>query len=194
MVNSNMCSKQSQEDNELISLYYSDDNREALTKLLLKYKPLIVSRINYFGFKKDEIDDITQECMFGVFTALMSYNPQKSSFSTFLRVCIDRMLISILRSKNALKSIPDGAFVSLDENSSNGIDNTAISPETVLERIDGFHTLKSRVEAVLSKFEYSVLMHIFSGHSYSEISDLLGVTVKSVDNAVQRIRKKVKKI
>ena len=194
MVNSSMGLKQSQEDNELISLYLSDENREALSILLSKYKPLIVSRINYFGFKKDEAEDIMQECMLGLFTALSSYNPQKSSFNTFARVCIDRMLISILRSKNALKSIPDGAFVSLDENLPQGIDSNISSPETIFERMDSFHTLNSKVKKVLSGLEYNVLLNVFGGLSYSEIAKALGVSVKSVDNAVQRIRKKVNKI
>lgn len=194
MINTSMGSKQSQEDNELISLYLSDENREALSILLSKYNPIIVSRINYFGFNKDESEDIMQECMLGIFTALPSYNPQKSSFNTFARVCIDRMLISILRSKNALKSIPEGAFVSLDESLPQGIDSNISSPETIFERMDSFHTLNSKVKKVLSGLEYNVLLNVFGGLSYSEIAKALGVSVKSVDNAVQRIRKKVNKI
>ena len=194
MVNSNLGLKQSNEDNELISLYLSDENRQALSILLSKYKPLIISRINYFGLNNDETDDIMQECMLCLFTALSSYNPQKSSFNTFARVCIDRMLISILRSKSALKTVPEGAFISLDESLSLGVDSGVSSPEAIFERIDSFHNLKSKVRGVLSAFEYKVLLHVFSGLSYSEISNDLGVSVKSVDNAVQRIRKKVNKI
>ena len=193
MVNSSKSSKQAQEDNELISLYLTDENREALSILLSKYKPLVISRVDYFGFNKNEVDDIVQECMLALFTSLVSYNSEKASFSTFARVCIDRMLISILRSKNALKSIPEGAFVSFDD-AVLGFANSSTSPETYFERIDSFHNLKARVKEALSGFEYTVLLHIFNGLTYSEISELLNVNVKSVDNAVQRLRKKVKKI
>ena len=193
MVNSSISSKQAQEDNELISLYLTDENREALSILLSKYKPLVISRVNYFGFNKNEVDDIVQECMLALFTSLVSYNSEKASFSTFARVCIDRMLITILRSKNALKSIPEGAFVSFDD-AVLGFANSSTSPETYFERMDSFQNLKARVKQALSSFEYTVLLHIFNGLSYSEISELLNVNVKSVDNAVQRLRKKVKKI
>lgn len=178
---------------ELVTLFKRDHNTEALNALFVHYRPLILSRIRYYGFLESEAEDLCQECLVGLYSAILHYNPQKSSFGTFARLCIDRMLISVIRSKNRARNIPRESLVDFDESLHLGAveqDN----PEQILEQFDNFSQLLLKIKNALSAFEYSVLLQSFSGMSYSEISVKLGVSVKAVDNAVQRIRRKFSKL
>lgn len=178
---------------ELVALYRQDHNTEALNALFSYYRPFILSRIRYYGFLESEAEDLCQECLVGLYSAILHYNPEKSSFGTFARLCIDRMLISVIRSRNRARNIPRESLVDFDESlhfATAGQDD----PEQILEQLDNFSKLLLRIKNELSEFEYSVLLQSFSGMSYSEISVKLGVSVKAVDNAVQRIRRKFSKI
>ena len=178
-------------DAELLTLYKVDNNSEALSILLSKYQPLILFRIRHFGFKMEEYEDLMQECMIGLYRAILAYQPSKSSFRAFSQLCIDRMLISIIRSRNSSQKMPVDAIAEYDENVHLiGAEN---SPEKILEEFDDFENLLQSIEKILSKFEYAVLINSFRGLSYSEIAEKLNTTVKSVDNAIQRVRKKFSK-
>lgn len=179
-------------DFELLSLYKTDNNLEALALLFSRYQTLILSRIRRFGFSTADTEDLLQECMIGLYGAINVFEPQKSSFQTFSRLCIDRMLISVLRKKNKASAIPENELIEY-EDESDVLSNINNDPQLILERLDNFEELVQKVRSVLSKLEFSVLVRVFNGMSYREISEDLGIPQKSVNNAVQRIRKKFSK-
>ncbi len=181
-------------DFELLTLYKADNNAEALMLLFSRYQPLISARIRHFNFFGNDVEDLCQECMIGLYSAVLSYKPPKSSFATFSRLCIDRMLIAALRKRNRAQAIPGDAIVELPESENLSISGESDDPQMVLERLDDFENLKARAAKELSKFEYSVLNLMFGGMSYKEAADVLGASEKAIDNAVQRIRRKFSKI
>ncbi len=174
-------------DEELIQLIKIDNNNVALSSLLQKYRPIIFSKIRAFNFNECDIDDIYQECIIALYSIIFDYNPEKSSFRTFSDICINRILFSIMRSKYSKRRIPQDFLVDFDE--SDFIADTN-SPELIFERYNNYELLLHKVSEHLSKLELQVLFKLVAGLSYAEISDELDITLKSVDNAVQRIRKK----
>lgn len=185
MLNKSHCEGLSEE--ELVNLIRYDDNNEAFNLLLSIYKPFIFSKIRIFNFKDIDFEDIYQECVIGLYRIAFDYIPEKSSFRTFANLCINRILISIIRSKSARGSIPDEAIVDFDESVILIDSNT---PELILESYDNYEGLLTKVRKLLSDREYKVLLKLTEGLTYSEISQTLGISPKAVDNSVQRIRKK----
>ena len=179
-------------DNELLLLYLNDNNSLALSILFERYKPLIISRIKAFGFNSLDFDDAFQECMIILFTAINHYNSQKAQFSTYVTVCINRALISFARKNNK------SAEVSLCD--TEDLNNLALNssfknnPQSIFEDNFNYTELAVLVRKSLSKLEYAVLNKLFLGLKYSEIASELSISIKSVDNAVQRIRNKFSKI
>ena len=174
-------------DEELVILVKCDSNNEALNILLTKYQPVIMSKIHSFNFSASEIDDIYQECVIGLYSIIFDYIPEKASFYTFSSVCINRLLLSLARSKSKKDNL---SFSSISDFDESVLSNSSDTPENILERYDNFEELLTKVRKQLSILEFKVLLKLFAGLSYKEISLELSLTEKSVDNAVQRIRKK----
>ena len=178
-------------DNELLRLYKCDKNNLALSVLFERYKPLIIARIKSFNFSKSDFEDVFQECMIVLFTAINSYKSEVASFNTYATICINRALISIYRQKSTVGEL-------LEDDISSKIDETvfteAENPQNIIENNDNFSELISIVKSSLSKREFAVLKYLFAGHKYSEIAEKLSISVKSVDNAIQRIRNKFNNI
>lgn len=178
-------------DNELLRLYKSDKNNSALSVLFERYKPLIIARINAFNIPPSEFDDAFQECMIVLFTAINRYNSKFSLFNTYATVCINRALISIYRQK-----ITGGELLleDFDSQIDQAMFDESYNPQNIIENNDNFSELISTVKSSLSKREFTVLKYLFAGHKYSEIAEKLSISVKSVDNAIQRIRNKFNSI
>ncbi len=185
MLNRNLGEIQS--DEELVKLIRYDNNNEALNILLSLYKPFIINKIRGFNFSDCDFEDVYQECVIGLYRIIFDYIPEKSSFRTFASLCINRILISLMRSKYNKGNIPQEAIVDLDESV---IDSDYDTPEVILERYDNYEGLVSRMRNQLSSREYKVLMQLAEGLSYLEIAGALSISPKAVDNAIQRIRKK----
>lgn len=179
-------------DNELIELFKSDNNTVALGKLIEYYKPFILSRISYYGFAVSDREDLLQECLIGLCTAVSNYKADKASFFTFLKVCIDRMLITQLRRRS---NQPNEITLSSDafQSDINFADDSE-NPQHILEQLEDFEQLNRKIKSILSDLEYAVFLRLLKGEKYSEISLSLNKSVKSVDNAVQRIRTKLSNI
>lgn len=185
MFDSNLSANQSEE--ELVRLIKFDSNNEALNILLSIYKPFIINKIHSFNFNEFDFDDVYQECVIGLYSIIFDYIPEKSSFRTFASVCINRILISLLRSKYNKSRIPEEAMVGFDEST---VQLDYDTPELILERYDNYEVLLNKVRTQLSSREFNVLIQLTEGLSYAEISNTLNISLKAVDNAVQRIRKK----
>ena len=151
-----------------------------------------------------EKEDIVQEGMIGLFKAIQSFKPDKqNSFKTFANLCIERQLITAIKTSNRQKHQPLNSYLSLsssaynnedDENNSEMIEffdsHTTEDPLETITKKEYYKTVENAIDTSLSNFEKQVLQRFIKGESYVDIAAKLDAPVKSVDNAIQRIRKK----
>ena len=189
-------------DEEIVSLIKQGDEK-ALSYLLEKYKNLVNIKVGKYFIIGAEREDIVQEGMIGLFKAIKNFNNEKqNSFKSFANICIERQLITAIKSSNRQKNIPLNSYLSLntaayDNNEEDSVElidtfnsKTIEDPlETVMKK-EYYEQIESAVNKNLSKFEKQVLDRFIKGDSYSTIAERLDSPVKSVDNAIQRIRKK----
>lgn len=189
-------------DEDIIAQIKQGDE-EALAYLLEKYQDLVNVRVGKYFMVGAERDDVIQEGMIGLFKAIKSFNPDKqNSFKSFANICIERQLITAIKSSNRQKHMPLNSYLSLntsayDDNNDNNVElidtfnsKTVEDPLETIMKKEYYSQLQSAVNKNLSKFEKQVLDRFLKGDSYVKIAEKLDSPVKSVDNAIQRIRKK----
>lgn len=185
-------------DEQLQKLVASGDHMAEET-LAERYGRLVRACARPYFLIGGDSEDLIQEGMIGLLSAMRMYDPEKeSSFKTFAEVCIRNRIASALRSAGRKKHEPLNNGLSLDDvlsDESLTLGNQAfqrIPEEQVLAR-ESAHELRSTYWRCLSKFEIQVLQLYLRGLSYREIAAELGCDPKSIDNAVQRIRRKLAK-
>ena len=158
-----------------------------------------VSKYYIIGAEKE---DIVQEGMIGLYKAIKSYSEDKNtSFKSFANMCIERQLITAIKSSNRQKHMPLNSYLSLNtsayDDEGDGTElletfevNTIEDPLETIMKQESFNEIQNAVQKSLSKFEGQVLERYMQGESYEVIAKRLDTPVKSVDNAIQRIRKK----
>ena len=187
-------------DEDLIDLVRSGD-KHALDFLINKYKELVNLKVNKYFIIGAEKEDIVQEGLIGVFKAIKSFNKNKqNSFKSFANMCIERQLITAIKSCNRQKPIPLNSYLSLNLSAYEEDDNIEIldifdshlieDPLDTITKKEYYKNVESAISQRLSTFEKQVLQRYIQGESYIEIAERLDTPVKSVDNAIQRIRKK----
>lgn len=187
-------------DEDLISLIKSDD-KEALDYLLNKYKELVYMKVSKYFIIGAERDDIFQEGMIGLYKAIKSFKLDKhNSFKTFANMCIERQLITAIKTSNRQKHMPLNSYLSLntvaydeedDKTLMDVLNNHAVEdPLDTITKKEYYKTVEDTIDKSLSEFEKQVLRKFVKGDSYVKIAEELESPVKSVDNAIQRIRKK----
>ncbi len=174
-------------DVEIISEILSG-KYEFLQILIDRYMPLIINTaVSYEGFGV-ETEELIADGVLSIFSAVKTYDSNVSAFSTFASVCIKRSMLSEIRAVSAKKRIPKEMITSIDDVDIESPEN----PEDIYIRKESYNSLKDDVFAELSSLECKVLSLFVEGASYSEIGDKLGISVKTVDNALTRIRNKLK--
>lgn len=193
-------------DEELIQCL-RDGNDQIVEVILEKYKALVKSKAKNMYILGAEPEDLLQEGMIGLYKAIKDYDPGRdASFFTFAELCINRNIYNAVTASNRQKHIPLNSYISLsvsktDEDSDNDSqkllyeysDNIAGPEDLVIDR-ENVEALEKRIEAELSDFEKQVLELQLTGLGYVEIAKILGREEKSTDNALQRIRTKIKRI
>lgn len=188
-------------DEQIIS-QIKDGDEQALTFLLDKYKDLVNSKVGKYFIIGAEREDIIQEGMIGLYKAVKNFDSSKqNSFKTFANLCIERQLITAIKSSNRQKHMPLNSYLSLntsayddDEDGAELIEtfetDTIEDPLDTIMKKEYFTEIQNTMHKSLSKFEEKVLDRYIQGESYEVIAKKLETPVKSVDNAIQRIRKK----
>lgn len=177
-----------------------DGDLRAEEQLALRYSRLVRICARPYFLVGGDSEDLIQEGMFGLLSAIREYSPGKqTSFKTYAVLCIKRRIISAVKAASRKKHLPLNEGLSLEDvlseetnshNSANGEAFRRVPEEQVLAKESEFEFF-STFSRCLSKFEIEI-MHLFlSGLSYSEMADRVNRPVKSVDNAVQRIRRKL---
>lgn len=193
-------------DDELLELINKKDT-DALDFLICKYKDLVNSKVNKYFIIGAEKEDIVQEGLIGLYKAIKDYKPDKqNSFKSFANLCIERQLITAIKSSNRQKHMPLNSYLSLNmtafenEDGNNDtqivdvLENTVIEdPLDTITKKEYFLSVENAIDSSLSDFEKKVLNRYVQGESYVKIAERLDAPVKSVDNAIQRIRKKTAK-
>ena len=192
-------------DEEIISQIKSGD-KDALSYLLEKYKNLVNIKVSKYFMIGAEKEDILQEGMIGLFKSIQSFNEEKqNSFKSFANICIERQLITAIKSSNRQKHMPLNTYLSLntsayDNNEDDSVElidtfnsKTAEDPLETIMKKEYYSEVEEAINKNLSKFEKQVLDRYLKGESYVTIAKRLDSPVKSVDNAIQRIRKKASK-
>lgn len=178
------------------------NDKKAIEKLLKEYEYIIQAQISKFYVKGMEKDDLEQEASIAFLDAIKSFDPNENdNFTSFCSLCIERRLITLLKSSKRQKNIPLNTSFSFDTNLFLNDDNISLldllesKEETTEEKIikeERLKHLKEETKKILSSFEQKVLEEYLKGFSYKEIADKLKTNEKAIDNAIQRIRNKLK--
>ena len=185
-------------DNEL-QLLAAQGNKEAESALTERYLPLVNACARPMKLLGGEGKDLSQEGVFGLISAIRNYDPQAgAAFKTFAEHCIRMRLLSAVKSASRLKHFPLNDSMSYEQLSEESdprlsavLDIFHRNPEDVVLARENKEELYKALSDCLSKYETNVLSLYLNGLSYQEIGKQLGRDTKSVDNAVQRIRRKL---
>ncbi|MER1989684.1 MAG: RNA polymerase sporulation sigma factor SigH [Solibacillus isronensis] len=190
-------------DEELVEQVHLG-NTDALDFLISKYRLFVKAKArSYFLIGADK-EDIIQEGMIGLYKAIRDFKEDKlASFRAFAELCITRQIITAIKTATRQKHIPLNSYVSLDkpiydeesERTLMDIITSPISddPEYLMINREDYLYLEEKMGEVLSELEQQVLVRYLEGQSYSEISEELDRHVKSIDNALQRVKRKLER-
>ena len=181
---------QEQTDEELIARIRSGET--GVTEYLLeKYKPLVKKQARTMYLMGGENEDLIQEGMIGLFRAISTSRQGEGSFYGFALLCINRQMYTAVQASARKKHEPLNAYVSLDEEPQMPLED---SPETMLLLQEKEGKREAMIARHLSSLEKKVLALYLEGMSYGQIAEQIGRPEKSVDNAIQRLKKKLKKV
>ena len=183
-------------DEELISRFKNGES-EILDYLMEKYKNMVRKKARTMFLIGGENDDLIQEGMIGLFKAVRDYQPDRdAAFQTFASISVDRQIYNAIQSSNRQKHQPLNSYISLSEqdgeNEEHLGDNWGENPESIIIDQENVQDLEQEITATLSPMENQVLEYYLAGNGYGEIAWIMGKTPKSIDNALQRIRTKIR--
>ncbi|WP_042145357.1 RNA polymerase sporulation sigma factor SigH [Paucisalibacillus sp. EB02] len=192
------------DDDDILELVHQGDN-QALDYLIHKYKNFVRAKARTYFLIGADKEDIIQEGMIGLYKAIRDYNEDKlTSFKAFAELCITRQIITAIKTATRQKHIPLNSYVSLDkpiydeESDRTLLDiiagSTEIDPQELLVNQEKFGDMEIKLSELLSEFERGVLRLYLEGRTYQEISAELKRHVKSIDNALQRVKRKLEQL
>ena len=191
-------------DEEIVAQAQASDDA-ALEYLLNKYKNFVRSRARSYFLIGADHEDIVQEGMIGLYKAIRDYrSDRQASFRAFAELCVTRQIITAIKTATRQKHIPLNSYVSLnkpifdDEADRTLMDvlseEVMSNPEEMLITREDISLIEGRIGDMLSPLEKQVLLRYLDGKSYQDISEEIGRHVKSIDNALQRVKRKLQKL
>ena len=194
---------ESMPDEEVVLIAQSGEG-SALEYLLNKYKNFVRSKARSYFLIGADHEDIVQEGMIGLYKAIRDFKQEKlASFRAFSELCITRQIITAIKTATRQKHIPLNSYVSLnkpiyDEDSDRTLldvitEGGMSNPEEMLINQEDISTIEGHIGQILSGLERQALLSYLDGKSYQEISEETGRHVKSIDNALQRVKRKLQK-
>ena len=190
----------SMSDDDVVVLAQQGDG-EALEFLLDKYKNFVRGRARSYFLVGADHEDIVQEGMIGLYKSIRDFKPDKqSSFRAFAELCVKRQIITAIKTATRQKHVPLNSYVSLnkplygeesDRTLLDVIEGRVTNPEELFIGQEDMSHIQEQIGTVLSDLEQQVLSAFLDGKSYQEIAEMLGRHVKSIDNALQRVKRKL---
>lgn len=178
-------------DEELIRRYRGGQ-LEVQEYLLEKYKPFVKSRSRAFFLVGGDREDLIQEGMIGLFKAIRDFDENaRVPFAAFAKLCVERQIYTAIEAAGRLKNAPLNGYISLSEETDTLMDGGI--EEAVIEKTS-FQETYEQIRKFLSPMEQEVLELYLEGRDYTEIASIMGKKDKSIDNALQRIKIKIRKI
>jgi RNA polymerase sporulation-specific sigma factor len=193
---------QARQDEHLVAIARQGDE-SALDALLGRYRHYARAKARSYFLAGADREDIVQEGMIGLFKAVRDYEPQhNTAFRAFAELCITRQIITAIKTATRQKHIPLNSYVSLNKSFSDPegeerpladsiVSKEVLDPADLVISAEEIAGIRDSVDKHLSDLETEVLSLYMDGKSYQEIADLLGRHVKSIDNALQRIKRKL---
>jgi RNA polymerase sporulation-specific sigma factor len=193
-------------DEELVRRAQEKDDNEATEYLLYKYRNLVRAKVKSYFLVGAERDDLVQIGMIGLWEAITDFKADRhTSFACFAKVCIQRQMISAIKMATRQKQSPLNTSIPLEAPTGGGDDedraliNTLtskpeVNPENIVLGREGERQLQETLQKELSPFEWQVLTEYRTGKSYKEMADDLNCKIKSIDNALSRIRRKLPQV
>ncbi|MGL5712433.1 MAG: RNA polymerase sporulation sigma factor SigH [Paraclostridium sp.] len=199
----NFINSAQQDEYELV-LKASNGDTIALEYIITKYKNFVKAKAKSYFLVGADKEDIIQEGMIGLYKAIRDFDGNKTnSFKCFAEICITRQIITAIKTATRQKHIPLNSYVSLnkpiydEESDRTLLDIIATSiitdPEELIISKEELKNIESKMDEILSKLELEVLELYLNGKSYQYIADRIGRDVKSIDNALQRVKRKMEK-
>ena len=188
-------------DEQLVQM--AQEGSETAAEILIeKYRNLVKSKSKLYYIVGADSEDVAQEGMIGLFKAIRGYDQKKdASFKTYAEMCINHQILSAIKKANRLKHQPLNQFVSFSKEVEEGDKNATLGdilqashasePEELMLLKEVVQFLKAYDSGLFSDFEWKVWTEKLKGKSYLEIAESLGKSSKSIDNALQRIKKKL---
>ncbi len=199
-----LSSYSSMEDEEIVEEAKTNNNL-ALEFLIHKYKGFVKSKARSYYLIGADKEDIIQEGMIGLYKAIRDYDKDKlASFRGFAEICITRQIITAIKTATRQKHIPLNSYISLNKpiyyegTERTLLDNVSyvkvLDPEELMISREELDIIEKKMGDILSELELEVLMSYVEGLSYQEIAEEMDRQVKSIDNALQRVKRKLEKI
>lgn len=188
-------------DEQLVKMA-QEGSKTAEEILIEKYKGMAKGKAKVYYIVGAESEDVVQEGMIGLFKAIRNYNPDReASFKTYADTCVNSQIITAIKNANRKKHQPLNESLSLSKTVVDGDWETTMenllrdseenNPEALTLIREVLDCLKAQDSGIFSDLEWKVWSEKLKGHSYLEIADILHKSPKSIDNALQRIKKKV---
>ena len=191
------------DDQELVLRGRAGDER-ALEELLERYRHFARSKARFYFLSGSDKEDVVQEGMIGLYKAIRDFDPEQATpFRVFAELCISRQILTAIKTANRHKHQPLNSSVSLDAPAGNGDDALSIAdrlvapalydPAELVISAEEVEAIQQSMRKTLTSLEGQVLKLYIDGKSYEEIAAALGNHVKSIDNALQRIKRKLQR-
>ena len=188
-------------DEELVGLARTGDD-QAIETLLGRYRHYARAKARSYFLAGADKEDIVQEGMIGLYKAIRDFQAERNiAFRSFAELCMTRQIITAIKTATRQKHVPLNSYVSLNRPASDEegdrtlgdsiAADTLVDPADLVISAEEVEHLRSSMGRLLSSLETEVLQLYMDGKSYQEIGDILGRHVKSIDNALQRIKKKL---
>ena len=188
-------------DEEIVTIYQRENNHYATDYIVQRYKNFVRSKARSYFLMGADKEDIIQEGMIGLYKATRDFNQDHEvSFKAFAELCITRQIISAIKGASRQKHIPLNSYISLNKPAYDDSERTLIEvleteknldPQEVVINREQYALIKEVMEAVLSPLEWDVLRGYMDAKSYQEMAEEHHSSVKSIDNALQRVKKKM---
>lgn len=191
-------------DEQIVALS-QNGNMYAMEAILNRYKGFVSSRARPYFLIGGNHEDMIQEGMIGLYKAVRDYHPEKQvTFRSFAEICITRQMITAIKTATRQKHQPLNSYVSLsrpafDESSDQTLADVVLgsnctNPEELLIDKENYAACEETIEKALSNMEYQILSLYLEGKSYQEISVQIDKSPKSIDNALQRVKRKLERL
>lgn len=178
-------------NDEKLAMLSKNGNHDAFSVLVGRYVFTVRNRASSYSGSGIDFEDLVQEGTIGLMYAVNAFEPEiGTGFYTLARLCIDRKIISAVRSTFRKKQIPQSSLVFLDDFDSHNLSKDS-NPESVIIEREDLELLYKKIFSKLTDLELEVLKLYLSGYTYEGIASALECSVKSVDNALQRLRRKL---